>query len=190
MRPQSPRLSHVGPPRVEAKSNPQRKESVYQAAVPGGLGMCCGLVQPPYWLGPEGQALVWAGRWGWARSAYPAAREGCSRSRGSCRRSGWLFSTSCNRTCPVRSVVATPALGIPELTPPCNLCPQQRRLMTPKRPPSLGLRVLPLGLDGSWRRACGRLSRAEPRGLSYGPEHPPPAGDAVVSRGPAGTWSP
>lgn len=60
-------------------------------------------------MGEAGGGLAGGGQaGGGAGGTYPAAWEGCSRSRGSCRRSGWLFSTSCNRTCPVRAAVATP----------------------------------------------------------------------------------
>lgn len=147
----------------------------------------------PHWLGC-----------GWGMGGtYPAARAGSSRSWGSCRRSGWLSSTSCSTMCSVRPTEATQ----PRL--PCEPHPWQLWSMSLGKPlppsprpghlgasraslepdcDSHGFAVPGLGRDGGWSewvRAAGRgsVAKGRPGGLGgpQGPvcctqEAPPPPG--------------
>lgn len=92
---------------MDPRSHSGVKMAVLGAAVPGGA------VGPSHLTGQDQRRGCWWGRrCGQAlrggKGTYPAAWEGCSRSWGSCRRSGWPFSASCNRTHWVSAAVATP----------------------------------------------------------------------------------
>lgn len=144
-RPVSSSESHGDRPRRTRGPVSKGERAPHWAVVPGRRRVVL-QTRDPAWSShlPGGHLRRGPGSGGWrgAGGTYPAAWAGCSRSQGSCSRSGWLFSTSCNGTCPGRLLRPPPP-------PAAHPSPRQLRTTPLGKAGHSGPPTLLLGLDGS-----------------------------------------